>query len=223
MDPIPVKILNTEYVTHDVKRFVVEKPIGYKFIPGQATEISINIPELLKEKRPFSFTGLNSWTTLEFMIKIHRERNGFTKRMERLHLGDELLIRQPFGVITYKGKGVFIAGGSGITPFVAILRQLYTDNQIEGNTLIFSNKTSDDIILEEEFDQMLGNNFYALLTRENVIGYTEAHIDEEYLAETVRNFNQNFYICGPEAFVKHVEDLLLNTFGVRADSIIIEK
>jgi len=38
----------TEFVTHDVKRFIVEKPEGFSFKPGQATEIAIN-KEGLKE------------------------------------------------------------------------------------------------------------------------------------------------------------------------------
>ena len=40
-----VRILSVDQVTHDVKRFRVEKPEGYSFIPGQATEVSINTPE----------------------------------------------------------------------------------------------------------------------------------------------------------------------------------
>ena len=42
-----VKVLKAYYVTHDVKCFVVEKPEGYDFIPGQATNVSINRPQLL--------------------------------------------------------------------------------------------------------------------------------------------------------------------------------
>jgi ferredoxin-NADP reductase len=41
MENYPVKILKTEYVTHDVKRFRVEKPADYIYIPGQATEVTI--------------------------------------------------------------------------------------------------------------------------------------------------------------------------------------
>ena len=37
-----VKVLKAEDVTHDVRRFTVSKPDGYSFIPGQATEASIN-------------------------------------------------------------------------------------------------------------------------------------------------------------------------------------
>jgi ferredoxin-NADP reductase len=78
MEEYVVRILNIEHVTHDVKRFQVEKPAGYSFIPGQATEMSINTPAWRNEKRPFTFTYLRSASYLEFTIKIYSERNGVT-------------------------------------------------------------------------------------------------------------------------------------------------
>ena len=136
-------------VTHDVKRFRVEKPEGYSFIPGQATEVSINTPELKDEKRPFTFTCLNREPYLEFTIKIYPSHNGITNELGKLNPGAELIIRDVWGAISYKGKGVFIAGGAGITPFISIFRDLRTKNEISGNTLIFANKTKADIILEK--------------------------------------------------------------------------
>jgi ferredoxin-NADP reductase len=50
-----VKVLEARFITHDVKRFKVEKPEGYDFIPGQATVVSINLPEWKDEIRPFTF------------------------------------------------------------------------------------------------------------------------------------------------------------------------
>jgi predicted ferric reductase len=44
------------------------------------------------------------------------------KRIRKLKHGDELIIRDVWGAIEYKGEGVFIAGGAGVTPFIAILR-----------------------------------------------------------------------------------------------------
>lgn len=130
MEQHVVKILSSEYVTHNVKRFTVEKPPGYKFKAGQATGVSINKPEWKNEKRPFTFTSLNSWKDLEFTIKIYREHNSVTKQLEKLQAGDELILRDVWGAINYKGKGVFIAGGAGITPFIAILRQLKADDEL---------------------------------------------------------------------------------------------
>ena len=53
-----VKIKSTEKVTHDVVRIVIEKPAGYTFTPGQATEIAINKEKWIEERRPFTFTSL---------------------------------------------------------------------------------------------------------------------------------------------------------------------
>jgi ferredoxin-NADP reductase len=49
-----VKILEIKQVTHDVKQFRVEKPKGYHFIPGEATDVSINKPEWKEKKNPFT-------------------------------------------------------------------------------------------------------------------------------------------------------------------------
>ena len=42
MSEYRVKILNTEFITPDVKRLTVEKPKGYVFTPGQATDVAID-------------------------------------------------------------------------------------------------------------------------------------------------------------------------------------
>ena len=132
-----VKILKIEQVTHDVRRFRVEKPDGYSFIPGQATEVSINIPALRDEKRPFTFTCLNSATYLEFTIKIYTDHKDVTNELGKLKAGSELIIRDVWGDIAYKGEGVFIAGGAGITPFISILRDIDDKNEIADNILVF--------------------------------------------------------------------------------------
>ncbi len=217
-----VKILQTEYITHNVKRLKVEKPDNYVFSPGQSTYLAINQPEWKDKKRPFTFTGLNSFNYLEFTIKIYPQFNGVTKKIELLQDGDELILAEPFGSISYKGKGIFIAAGSGITPFMAILRQLYHDQKIKGNILIDVNTTSEDIIYGNELNKMLGTNFFSFLTRENVIGFNEKKLKEDNLKEIVRNFSQFFYVCGPEMFVNDI-GILLKKLGAEAEKIVIEK
>ena len=120
-------------VTHNVRSFQIAKPGGYKFEPGQATEVSINRDKWKDERRPFTFTSLNEWPYLEFTIKMYRDHNGVTNELSTLKPGDELIIRDIWGAISYKGEGYFIAGGAGITPFIAILRQLKKDNKVNSN------------------------------------------------------------------------------------------
>jgi ferredoxin-NADP reductase len=222
METHVVKITNIEQVTHDVKRFQFEKPEGYSFIPGQATDVSINSKELKEEKRPFTFTCLNTASYLEFTIKIYAQRNGITNELGKLRRGDELIIRDVWGAINYKGPGIFIAGGAGITPFIAIFRQLYKDGQINGNQLYYSNKTSKDIILKSELDIMLGKNFINTLTSEKNAKYENRRIDETFLMDKIKNFDQKFYVCGPDLFVTDIHKVLTG-LGASSETVIIEK
>lgn len=203
-----VKILSTENITHDVKRFEVEKPRGYEFIPGQATEITINKAGWQDKRNPFTFTSLNEWEHLEFTIKIYDKPDGVTHQLGLLKPGDELIVHDVWGAIRYKGEGIFIAGGAGITPFIAIFRQLYKDGLLGNNKLFFSNKTVADIILKEEFTKMLGPHFINTITQENAPGYDHRRINEGYLKDMISGFNQHFYICGPDLMVQTVQQAL---------------
>jgi ferredoxin-NADP reductase len=216
-----VKILDSTFITHNVKQFTVEKPKGYTFKPGQATHLALNNPEWKDQWRDFNFTSLPTAKTLEFIIKIYDERQGVTHQLGLARIGDELLLDEPFGAMTYQGPGYFFAAGAGVTPFVAILRDLQKKKALAGNTLVCSNQTASDIILQEEFSKMLGKNFLNIFTRQNVIGFMDRHIDRNILVTLVQNFNQKFYICGPDGFVSNISNLLQG-LGAKAESIVIE-
>ena len=76
------------------------------------------------EKRPFTFTSLPGDDHLEFTIKCYTDHDGVTNQLGQLKAGDELLLHDIWGAIHYTNEGTFIAGGAGITPFIAIFRQL---------------------------------------------------------------------------------------------------
>ncbi|MFZ6032683.1 MULTISPECIES: FAD-binding oxidoreductase [unclassified Melioribacter] len=208
MKEYKVKILDIKNVTHDVKALKIEKPADYKFTPGQATDVAINKPGYVDQKRSFTFTSLNEWDYFEFIIKIYDGHNGVTKEIGKQNVADELIIGEPWGTINYKGEGVFIAGGAGVTPFIAILRELNSKNKIGNNKLIFANKTEADIILKDEFEAMLGKNFINILSHQESQKYYNGFITEEFLKSVVENFNQYFYICGPAPMIELVEKIL---------------
>ena len=217
-----VKIINVQNVTHNVKRFTLSKPDNYHFTPGQATDIVINHPDWLKERRPFTFTGLNEWDTLEFTIKIYQDHKGVTNQLGQLKEGDELILHDVFGAINYKGEGTFIAGGAGVTPFIAIFRQLNKEGKLAHNQLFFSNRTSADIILKDEFEKMLGNNFINILSQEKGSLYPNGIVDEDFLKRTVKNPDQYFYVCGPDPMIDSIAGIL-EKMGVDKKRIIREE
>jgi ferredoxin-NADP reductase len=222
MEEHVVKLLGVESVTHNVRRYTLAKPDGYTFIPGQATEVSINSDRWRNEKRPFTFTCLNKDPYLEFTIKSYFDHDGVTNALSKIIPGNELIIRDVWGAINYSGPGVFIAGGAGITPFIAIFRQLFVDHQTGINRLFYSNKTEQDIILKEELFRILGANFLNTLTRENVDGYENRRIDRQFLEEKIDDFSQHFYICGPDLFVTEISGILSH-LGASPESVIVEK
>lgn len=213
-----VKLISIEPVTHNVKHYRIQKPKNYRFEPGQATEVSINQQDLKNEKRPFTFTSLNEWPHLEFTIKSYRDHNGVTNALDHLKPGDELIIRDVWGAIAYNGPGYFIAGGAGITPFIAIFRQLYADNAIAGNELFFSNKTSADIIMKQELEKMLGNKVHFIVTQEG----EKQHIDKDFLRKHISDFSKPFYICGPDKMVEGISDTL-KELGAKPEALVFEK
>ena len=225
MDHI-VKILGITQVTHNVKCFRLEKPDGYTFTPGHATDVSINKDGWKEEKRPFTFTCLTDDPYLEFTIKRYADHDGVTNQLHQLAVGDELIIRDVWGAITYNGPGYFIAGGAGITPFIAILRQLHKEQKLNGNKLLFANKTEQDIIYEAELTDMLGRNLRNILSFEPAIKtnnkYTYGHIDEHFLKEEVDDFAKHFYVCGPDKMIADINELLIK-LGANPETVVFEK
>jgi len=222
MEKHVVKILKTHYVTHNVKQFDIEKPAGYTFIPGQATDVSINKPGLEDDLHPFTFTSLNDWDNLQFTIKLYIENDGMTHKLQHLEKGDELIIHEVFGAINYKGPGLFIAGGAGVTPFIAILRQLHKDSQLKDCKLLFANKSTEDIILRKEFEGMLGENFINVLDVSDDRNIMEGHINKQLLAIYAKEDVKYYYVCGPDKFVEAMVKYL-GELGKKKEQIIIEE
>jgi ferredoxin-NADP reductase len=216
-----VKIKSIDKVTHDVLQIVTEKPAVYTFIAGQATDVSINNAGWKEEKRPFTFTSLSHNNYIEFIIKTYPSHQSVTNQLLQLNKDDELILHDVFGDIAYKGEGVFIAGGAGVTPFISILRHLQSENEIGNNKLIFANKTKADIILEEELKNMLGNNFINILSDEKVEGFANGFITENFLKENIDGLDKNFYVCGPPPMMDAIEKMLI-TLNVDKKLIIKE-
>jgi ferredoxin-NADP reductase len=205
MEEHVVKIQSIAKVTHNVRRYVTERPAGYNFISGQATEVSINEEKWKDEERPFTFTCLPDDNFLEFTIKSYTDHKGVTNKLLDLKEGDELIVREVFGAIQYKNEGIFIAGGAGVTPFVSILRNLRAQGKVGKNKLIFANKTKNDIIYEGEFRNMLGENFINILSEEKTENYLHGHINKDFLKRNKAIEAENIYLCGPPPMMESVQ------------------
>jgi ferredoxin-NADP reductase len=216
-----LEIKTIEKITPDVLQIKTNKPEGLEFKPGQATELFIKKENWEEQGRPFTFTSLPDDSDLEFVIKTYTSHDGVTDKLLDLKVGDELLQNEIFGNIYFRGEGTFIAGGAGLTPLIAILRDRQRNGGNETNKLIFANKTSKDIILKEELREMLSDRFINILSDEKTEEFAYGHIDESFLKQHIINLNQKFYVCGPDPMIESVVSDL-KALGVEDENIIIE-
>lgn len=214
-------IKGIEEVTHDVLRFTLNHPKEIDFVPGQAAEVAIDKEGWREKGNPFTFTSLPHEDYLEFTIKIYPEHNGVTNELSKLDVGDNIIVKDVFGAIHFKGEGTFIAGGAGVTPFISILRDLNEKGKLSGNRLIFANKEAKDIINQKEFESILGKDFLNILSQEDVKPYAHGHIDTKYLKDNITALGDYFYICGPEPMMDAVEESL-KELGVKKEQIVKE-
>jgi hypothetical protein len=217
-----VRLLRTEAITHDTRHLVLERPTGYEFEEGQAAEIALDRANWRDECRPFSFTSPADNEHLEFIVKIYAGHEGVTKQIGTLSEGAKLFLSEPFGTIRYKGEGYFIAGGTGITPFIAILRKLARDGLLGSNKLLYTNRTKADIILKPELDKMLGGNVVYNLTHEPKHSFKSGLIDEQHLDRHAPDADRHFYLCGPDEMVRDLRDILTYR-GVSRELIVFEE
>ncbi len=219
---IPITIRHKESLNHNVRRIVADKPAGYSYTPGQATLVALDQDGMREEKHPFTFTSLPDADHLEFTIKIYPEHEGVTAAIDRLQEGDRLLIEEPWGAITYHGPGTFLAGGAGLTPFLAILRDQARKNGSEANQLFFSNRTEKDLFLADELKKITGGVLLLTFTAEKVEGCEFGRMDSDFLQKHIADWDQHFYVCGPPEMVESVSNDL-KSLGVDAGKIVTEE
>ncbi len=183
--------------------------------------VSVDKDGLRDESRPFTFTSLPEEEHLEFVIKIYPSHEGVTDEIDELQEGDCLIIEDPWGAIEFKGKGTFIAGGAGVTPFISILRDQAKRRGETVNQFIFSNKKKMDLFMEEDLKAWTDDNLLLTFTEEPVDGAAQGRVDQDFLKQRITDFNQYFYICGPN---KMVEDLstALQKLGVDETYVVKE-
>jgi ferredoxin-NADP reductase len=218
-----VKILAVTQDSHETYKFSVERPEGYDFTPGQATEVALDREGERENASPFTFTSLPSDPLLEFTIKTYPERDGQTDKMRSLQVGDHLLIGDPWGAIEYKGSGLFIAGGAGITPFLSIFRDLHQKGELQKSHLLYSNTDQRDIIAAAELKTRFGDNGHFYLTGgEKVEGYQQGRIDSSVLRGFVDRIKPDYcYVCGTPDMVEDIVSTLKD-LGMDDSKIVCE-
>jgi len=233
----PIVEMEVESVTTelpDTKTIRLKWPENYNvdFKTGQF--ITVFWPDTPKYKRAYSLSSC----VLDrgcFDITVKREGKMGTRLVDWSKPGDKLGVFPPAGrfLPVYEAERhlLCIAGGSGVTPFRAFVREA-TRRQLETRiTILYSVRTTKDIIFDSEFRQLEQENprfkFRVTCTRLTPDdpwlgrrGRINAMWIKEHIAELARTV---FYACGPNELVEITEGLVLGELSVPKDQMRTEK
>ncbi|MGV8176272.1 MAG: ferredoxin--NADP reductase [Candidatus Bilamarchaeaceae archaeon] len=222
MQKLDYEITSVRKLKDGVKIFKM-KPVSAKlaFEAGQFVKLSVPGSADPSLWRAYSIASAPEEGDLEFCIKIV-DGGKFTEGVaDKLKAGDKICVEGPLGHFTIPPeakKVCFIAGGTGIAPFIGMLRHA------EGRKLdavgIFSFRTKADIIYNEELRGRKGKTIVTL-TREKWDGEM-GHVDSAMVRRHVGKPDEFFYfICGPSAMVEAVKKELAS-LGVGNEKIKVE-
>ena len=134
-----VEILEVLSLANDRKGWVVSRPEGFDYRPGQYMLIEI----MEDYGTPFSLASSPTESTLRFATVI-RDESELKELMDARRAGDTFILSGPFGDLVYEDeeeKIGLIAGGIGVTPFVGILKYVTGEGLETDAALLYSSRT----------------------------------------------------------------------------------
>ncbi len=197
----------------------LERP--YKYAPGQFLHIAIDE----------EYDGIGQWPEsrcfsmqsdpAEEVIRItYAVKGNFTQEMEKtLKVGREVWLKLPFGELFTqphnKNNTVFIAGGTGVTPFLSLFtHESFRDYQ---NPKIYLGYKNDDYyIYQKEFAAIKNDNAQITIFYENKDGV----IDIMKIYEQNGNAS-SYFISGPPTMIKIFKNKL-SELGVPEENILTD-
>lgn len=214
-------------VAANTEMFVFESEKQLIFKAGQFLEWTLAHPHPDSRGIRRYFTIASSPTEPEIILvtKFAPQSSSFKKALQVFKPGDEVVVSNREGEFTMPSKTgqslVFIAGGIGITPFRSMIKYLLDTNLKDFKiSLLYSNKTEQDIAFRDLFDEArrrLGIKIVYTLTENTSDQWPgrKGFIDEVMIKEEITDWRSAiFYVSGPEPMVKTFEKMLAG-MGVR--------
>ncbi|MBI3853066.1 MAG: FAD-dependent oxidoreductase [Verrucomicrobia bacterium] len=218
----------------DTKTLKLKWPEGYdvEFKTGQF--ITVYWPDTPNYKRPYSLSSC-ALDRGFYEVTIKREGKMGTRIVDWAKVGDKMGVLPPAGkflpVLEPNKHLICIAGGSGVTPFRGFVREA-TRRKLETRiTILYSVRTTNDIIFNNEFQQLEKENpnfkFLVTCTR---LSPTDpwpgrrGRIDAAWVKQhIVDQPNTVFYACGPTELVENTEHLVVTDMGIPKTQMFTEK
>jgi NAD(P)H-flavin reductase/ferredoxin len=196
------------------------------FLPGQY--VNIEVPGT-DQARSFSFSSGPSADEVGFLIRNTSHGVLTTYLRDRAKIGDRIEFNGPLGSFylrEIKRPALFLAGGTGLAPFLSMLHKIETMGSDHPIHLIFGVTNEPDLVKLDELEgyaERLPNFTYTCTVAAEETsypnkGYVTRYLTPEHLNEGV----VDIYLCGPPPMVDAIREYLADQ-GITPASFYYEK
>ena len=178
------------------------------FLAGQYIALFLEVGGI-RTSRPYSISSQPKQTGY-YDITIRRIENGLVSNylLDEVKRGDMLACSGPagnfyFNPLIHQKTMVCIAGGSGITPFMSMIREIIECGLDRTVVLFYGNKTTDDLIFGAELTRVskrFENIHFIPVIEEASADYSGAcgFITRDVIRAALENIEEkSYFICGP--------------------------
>jgi len=187
---------------------------------GQHVDIRLTADDGYQAQRSYSIASSPDGTRLELTVERLDDGEVSPYLTDELRPGDQIELRGPVGgYFVWEpddgGPLLLVAGGSGVAPLMAMIRQRAVVGSEVDTRLLFSSRRWDDIIYRAELERLVGDGLTVVhtLTRSQPSGWTgyARRVDSEMLKDIGPSpaESPHIYVCGPTPFVEAVGQALV--------------
>ena len=214
--------------TKDAITIVFEQPQGAGITYKAGQFLTLIVPVQGKEVRRAYSLCTSPFVDSDLAVTVKRVEKGLMSNWlpDNLKAGQTVRIMEPMGQFTteYNAKQkrhmVLFAGGSGITPMMAILKSILSQEPESMVSLIYCNRDIDSIIFKNALDELETKDEGRLQIIHvldnapmNWTGYSGL-LNHDMLTRLFERMpdwgidKTTYLMCGPEGMMKNVEELL---------------
>ena len=208
--------------TPSAHTFVLDVPGWPGHRAGQHVDVRLTAEDGYQAQRSYSIATPSDDERIELTIEVLPDGEVSGYLGEELREGDELELRGPIGGWFAWGPGdggplLLVAGGSGVVPLAAMVRERARAGSDVPARLVLSARTEADVFYRSELEGIAADDpaleLVLTLTRERnpVWSGRCGRVDRSLLAEVAFAAGErpHVFVCGPTAFVEAVADALV--------------
>lgn len=201
-----------------------DKPLS--FLPGQY--VNLNVPGT-QETRAYSFSSAPNRNELSFLIRDVPNGLMSTFMRSKANTGDAMTFTGPYGSFYLRPAQrpiLMLAGGTGLAPFLSMLRWLQDNPTTQPILLAYGVNTNDDLVELDTLEALkaaMPNFDYFTCVVDGASGHPRlGYVTDHLTPANLNEGNADVYVCGPPPMVEGVRKWMAGA-GVTPANFYFEK